>query len=223
MVIGPDFVWLHFPKCGGHTVETALRAAARWRGDFAFDPVDYVGWHDSIPRRLQRDPQFDPSSKAVICGIRRLPFWILSRVHYEAARPPFRCATREMVVRGEFFEQDGNVNTADGYAAMFMTPPVDCWIRLEHLAEDFRRHFRGSLGRRMAKADRILSHRVNETGIRYLRSLEFHFTPRDLALLYAANPIWASLERRAYGDLLTVADRAATGEVVRRYSPASLA
>ena len=126
MIVGQSFVWLHFPKTGGHTVAAAIQAAGRGRGDLVFDDeqADADGWHDTLLHRMRRDRNFDPTGKLVVSGVRRLPWWLLSRVHYEAARAPFHCASREMLCRGEFNENNGQVNRADEQMGRFCAHPV---------------------------------------------------------------------------------------------------
>jgi hypothetical protein len=202
VIVGQGFVWLHFPKTGGHTVAAAIRAAVVDREELSFDPPDDHRWHDSISERRRSDPAFDPSGKVVISGFRRLPWWLLSRVHYEAARPPHHCATRDMLCRGEFYEHNGEIARADSLVARMDEDPADRWVRLEHLADDFVTCFEGLLGPRVRTAARKLKKVVNPTGLDYLKSLDFYFTAEELAGLYAANPIWAERERQVYGDIL---------------------
>jgi hypothetical protein len=204
VVVGDEFIWMHFPKTAGHTVELALRAAARGRRDIVFDQRGRHDdrWHDSLHERRLRDRSFDPSGKVVIAGFRRLPWWILSRVHYEASRPPYRWAPREMIQEGRFFEQSGEVGHADVHANMFAECNVHRWLRAEHLREDFVACFADILGPAAQKACRKLDRRVNETRLRYVERLDFYFTPSELGRLYDANPTWAALERKVYGGLL---------------------
>lgn len=205
MIIGPSFIWLHFPKTAGHTVDLALRTAARRTRGFAFDRRgDYhPGWHDVLAERAERDCGFDPGGKVVISAFRRLPYWLLSRIHYEAAKPPYRVATREMTLRGAFFEADGAVSNADAYVERYQGD-VERWLRVEHLRSDFERCFSDLLPPKMlllAAGDLDRVHNASPVG--YLPRMEFYFTPRELEGLYAANPRWAALEERLYGGLLT--------------------
>ena len=88
MIEGHNFIWLHIPKCAGHTVEMALRAGLLGRSDVRFDRrfPEFEGWHDGLAARRCRDKGFDPTDKRIIAGFRRLPHWILSRAHFEVAR-----------------------------------------------------------------------------------------------------------------------------------------
>ena len=206
MILGRDFVWLHFPKCAGHAVDQALRGVLRGRSEIVFDDqAREAGWHDSVDERLRREPMLDFSNRRIICGFRRLPHWILSRIHYEASRPPYLCATREMLCRGEFFGELGDVGKADDFAAYYAAGKVERWVRTEHLAEDFERHFGDMLEAPLARAAvRRLRKIVNGARLNYVRSPGFYFTAAELDALYEANPVWAALERELYGDTLSL-------------------
>jgi hypothetical protein len=201
MIVGEDFVWMHFPKCAGHTIDRALQVL-RGRRDVAFDVAE-AGWHDSIQDRADRRGGFDPAGKTIICGFRRLPHWLLSRVHYDASRPPYRMVSRQMLCQGQFYEEDGVVQSAEAYVKHYRPSRVDRWVRTEHLDEDFQRHFGDILDSQLARAAvRRLAKVFNGTRINYVRSLDFYFTSEELDGLYAANPTWAALEARLYGDVL---------------------
>lgn len=201
MIVGPDFIWLHFPKCGGTALQSALRKVYRGRTDVVFDPIDQrnVIWHHTIQERKRYDPTFDPDGKKIVCSFRRLPYWILSRVHFEAQRPPHRIATRAMLIRGKFYEQRGLVSMADSYVKKYNNPRVDAWIRTEHLVDDLSR----ALEINQQRLNGVLK-RENVGKTRRIRDLAFWFTQEELAGLYAANPEWTALEERLYGELVTL-------------------
>ena len=138
MIVSSDFVWLHFPKCGGVSVQSALKKAFAGRVDVKFDDItDYqnIIWHESIPQRMRRDPSFNIDNRKVVSCIRRLPYWLLSRVLFEAEQAPgFYTATREMLTFGRFHERDGQINKADTYMQMYARPRVDHWVRVENMA-----------------------------------------------------------------------------------------
>ena len=194
MIVGPDWIWLHVPKCGGTAVEQVLRKAFRRRRDVVFDRVGRrspVIWHHSLRRRREFDPDFDPSGKRVIGCIRRLPSWLLSRVHFEAERSKL-IPTREQFLRGEFYESTGYLSKADRMIREFDPPRVDHWIRVEHMVEDLSESF----GLKLRSIPR-----VNEGKMPFIKDISLWFTPEELRGLYAANPIWAALERQVYGSL----------------------
>jgi hypothetical protein len=206
MIVGQDFAWLHFMKTGGHAVELALRAALRGRRDVRFDErkPPYLGWHHSAAQRELDDPHFSAADKTIICGFRRLPMWLLSRVHYEASKPPHRHVTREMLCTGQYFENAGDLRLADTYLRDYISPPVDRWIRHEHLAQDFAAAFGDLLQKQLPRALRRLGMSVNATPMPYIKDPAFYFTAKELRGLYDANPRWAALEEQLYGDLIRV-------------------
>ena len=200
MIVGKDFIWLHFPKCGGVSTELALRTLLKGRRDVAFDSIDHRSgiWHDTIPKRQERNETFDPAGKRIFCGIRRLPHWILSLTHFEIARGE-RATTREMLLQGRVFNSQSSLH-ADELLAGFSLPEVNIWIRTEYLAADLATAFALPL-------DRVQSSLKMENAgtMDYVRELSFWFTSRELAGLYDANPLWADLERRVYGSLIELA------------------
>ncbi len=206
MIVGQDFVWLHFMKTGGHAVELALRAALRGRRDIKFDQRQpaTLGWHHSTAQRERDDPQFSAADKTIICGFRRLPMWLLSRIHYEASKPPYRSVTREMLCAGRYFENAGDSYAADNYLVQYVSPPVDRWIRHEHMAQDFALAFGDVLHKRLPAALRRLGVQVNATPMPYIKDPSFYFTAKELRGLYDANPLWATLEEELYGDLIRI-------------------
>jgi len=166
------FVWLHVPKCAG----TQTRAVLRKLGAFDED-LDPNIWHQG------RREGLTDSGRVVVANFRRLPSWVLSLAHYEAARgggpaDPWRWSGDDVLARYD----------------------ADRWIRAEHLPEDFAAAFGDLIELPTARLTKMFRKRRNATD--YDRSLEAWFTPADLEGLYAANPAWAALERRLYGDLL---------------------
>jgi hypothetical protein len=206
VIVGPSFVWLHFPKTAGHTVDLAIRVAAKHTRGFMFDRRgDYhPGWHDILSERAERDPGFDPADKVVVSGFRRLPHWILSKVHYDAGRLPFRVPPRDLFRLGRFFEADGSVSAADLYAARYRDD-VHRWVRVEHIRSDFERCFGDVISPKMMRLALAGLEQVrNASAMAYLQHPEFYFSPQELADLYAANPVWSALEEQLYGGLLTL-------------------
>lgn len=200
MIIGPNFVWLHFPKCAGSAVEAALRRIFAGRDDVHFDDIDLnnVIWHQNLAQRRQCDPSFNPSGKLIIACFRRLPEWVVSRVHFEAQRPPHYVASRTMVVRGESYSQNGSIARADDQLGLFFKD-VQLWIPVEKIVEGLA----DTLNIDATHLNRQL--RLENKGkFDHIRQIGFWYTQEELKKLYDANPLWRNLERRTYGDLLTV-------------------
>lgn len=195
MIVGPDFIWLHFPKCGGTSVEVALREVFAHDRRVAFDPIDLTNviWHHSIREREKHDPSFNPAGKRVISCFRRLPTWLLSRVHFEAWRSPKLVPSRQEFLSGKFYEANGFLNSADRVLARYTSPQIDQWIRVENLNEDFAKAF--------GVANFIVK-KINEAKVSFIKKESFWFTPDDLRRIYESNPKWAEMEFRVYGNLM---------------------
>lgn len=199
MIVGRGFIWLHFPKCAGTETEAILRRHFGHDPAFAFDTVapGRINWHHGIAERHQATG-FDPGGRAVICNLRRLPSWLLSRVHAGLARTPEHKVTREMLLQGRFPRHDGHMLSADALMRRYTAHPVSHWIRTEYFIEDFA----GAFGRYLRlDGVPIETSRANAAAITYIRDPRFHFTPAEIAGLYRANPFWAEQEMKVYGSL----------------------
>ena len=190
MIEGPDFIWMHFPKCAGSATEAALRQLFSGKLGYRFDRPHPL-WHENIAQREERDPGFTVGGRRIICNFRRLPSWIISRVRYgQSLARSLPTVPRDMILSGKFFEDDGTLNTAERYVAHY-SPGVGMWIRAESLVDDFEAAFgvRTAIGR------------VNETPAE-IADVRFDLSVDDVSHLYHACPTWAALERRLYGHLL---------------------
>ena len=205
MIVSARWVWLHVPKCAGTATEKILQTAFRADPSVRFDPVGPglpVIWHDSLADRAAREKGFDADGRAVVANIRRLPHWLLSRVHFEVQRYGHAAVvSRKVLCSGRFRPvPQGNpkpLRRADEELARY-APGVTHWLRTEHLAEDIPAAFGIELPPRKAGA------RINATTLDYIKDAAFWFTAEELAGLYAANPLWAGIERLAYGGLMTL-------------------
>lgn len=203
MIIADKFVWLHFPKCAGSEIEGILRKNFGGKKGIAFDKIDYknVVWHQNIDDRERTEPSFKLGGRDVISAIRRLPYWLLSRIYFEKARSPDVVVTREMFLQGRFFEAPRLALPADHYVRKYTSRPVAHWIRTESLAEDFRRVFGQYLDLDQVDLESAFVQK-NRNPMRYISDLAFYFRPEELEGLYNANPRWRDLETELYGDIL---------------------
>jgi hypothetical protein len=202
MVVGPDWIWLHVPKCGGTSVTALLRENYKDDPTVIFDKAPHihplsgkrVHIHQNTVDRMEVDPTFDPTGKRIVAHFRRLPEWIVSRIHFEAARPPHLVAPRDMMVEGRFFQNSGGVSWADRMIAKFALSGIDTWVPIERMHEGLE----AFLGRPLTPLTAVL----NKNRIDYIRDTRFWFTKAELETLYHANPRWSEIERGVYGDLI---------------------
>ncbi|MDE0591039.1 hypothetical protein OU789_13960 [Halocynthiibacter sp. C4] len=196
MIIHEDWIWLHFPKCAGTYIENSLRSNFG-EGNAKFDKIDPEGeviWHHSLSQRKAFDPTFEPNGKRVISAFRRLPTWLLSRIHFELSRPPNHVTSRSMFEQGKFYENTGYINQADALLSFFEPAKITDWLRQENLEADLKNVFGDTF--------KISKKRRNITKSDYVKQLDFWFTSTQLNALYAANPLWAELEAQLYGDII---------------------
>lgn len=200
MIIGSSFVWLHFPKCAGTTTTSALLQNFRTDTSIAFDDTRQGEpiWHDTITER-ERRTGISLSDKTVLANIRRLPAYVVSKIHYTETLNPDICHTRKHLLTGKFMEADGYENSADNLLRHYDAKNIRQWMRTEHLKEDFIAVFSQYL--ELTDKDlSVLSQRKNAND--YSRDLAKWYSRREMARLYRKNPRWAKLERRVYGNLL---------------------
>lgn len=197
MIIGRDFVWVHFPKAAGVAVTEILKEAIGHRPDVHIDVKDYSNpiWHQSVEQRAEMDPSFSIEGKRVICCYRPLPEWMISRVYFEFQRNPGYIATRDQIMRGRFIESHGGEGYADAYMKKFTRTMPDAWIRTKHLREDAIAAFAGtSVEAEIRAAD--WSKRENVGKMNSIRDVNHHFTHEDRLALYRACPTWAEVHRQ---------------------------
>ena len=203
MIYGNNFIWLHFPKCAGVTIEKLISKHFSQRQDIVFDDQDpsNVIWHHNLKQRLAYDSTFIVDGKDVICCFRRLPYWLLSRIHFEKSRSTNFVVTRDMFLKGYFFEKNGAMNNANNYAIKY-SERVDHWIRVENLKTDFINTFSKFLDLSNIDIENEITKKRNLNKFNYIKDLNFYFSPDDLEKLYQNNEKWARLETKIYGDIL---------------------
>ncbi|WP_420024591.1 hypothetical protein ACN9JG_22020 (plasmid) [Cereibacter azotoformans] len=207
MIVARDWIWLHVPKCGGTSTEKMLHALYAKDPSVVFDPVGPklpVIWHQSVEARKKQDPSFNVEGRKVIANIRRLPHWLISRVHFELQRSGDRAlVTRAQLREGKFRARPvqegkpGKLSSADEMILSY-APYVTDWLRTENLMEDIARVF-------PLQPDMPLKEiRENKGKIDYVKDIRFWFTQADLNNLYEKNPAWARIEQSVYGGLLSL-------------------
>ncbi len=198
MIYTDEWLWLHFPKCGGVSTAVSLMDAYREQEGLVADDLTSpdVIWHDSIAGRSERDPNFSLGDRKVLCGIRRLPNWLLSVVHYEISNNQNLRPTREMFEGADYFEASGRLQNAENLMKIYSRPRVDYWIRTEKLFDDLNSALHGPEITPPSKGA------LNERRIDYIADPFFWFTRAQMFSLYDRCPTWAQREKEVYGALL---------------------
>lgn len=151
MIYNDKFIWLHFPKCAGTKVESLFRKYYSDVPGLIQDVVDpkndtAASWHDSISTRLKRNPEFTLGNKEIICPIRKLPSWLVSRYNFECARSPELNHKPELLLTGRFMEASGELNHADVYIQNYLPQSLldkgrVSFLRVENFELDFNELF----------------------------------------------------------------------------------
>ena len=142
MIYNNEFVWLHFPKCAGAKVEQLFSHYLTNQEDVTQDSTDLnidpsIAWHDSIADREARDSEFTLGTRTVICSIRRLPSWLVSRYDFEFQRSPNLPHSPERLLDGKFLEAGGFENHADFYAKKYLPEILLRSGRIKFLRTEF--------------------------------------------------------------------------------------
>jgi hypothetical protein len=196
MVIGERFAWGHLQKTGGDATWELFRLFPQLV-EFA-DPRNTEAKHASFAERADQ-----VRGKLLVSNIRRLPSWTLSWAQHRArlskrpdGSPVPMNSPRQMITvpRGDMRLA---LLTGDGEF------PVERWLRMEHLAEDFADFLAGLI--EVSDDDR-----ARVAGFARVNALEYDhevgnwFTAEQIGRLYEANPVWTDIERQVYGGLMSL-------------------
>lgn len=200
MIIGKSFVWLHFPKCAGTTTTFVLLKNFEGDSSIAFDETGHGDpvWHETVEER-ERRVNISFGDKDVLANIRRLPEYVVSKIHFSERLNPDLHHSKEHLLTGQFMEADGYNNCADNLLKHYNAEKVSHWIRTENLQDDFISVF-GLYLDLTGKDLSALSDKKNST--EYTKDLRKSYSRDEMMGLYKNNPLWSELERRVYGNLL---------------------
>lgn len=203
MIYSDDFVWLHVPKCAGTKIEKMFEKYYTDNKEIHQDPIggSVVLWHDSVSERETRDPNFYLANRTVVCSIRRLPSWLISRYNYEVQRSPALAHRPERLLIGRFLEQRGSENHADAVIKKYLPESILSsskvrFIRTEFFEIDFKSVFGDYVDISLIPD--------SEFGVKENSSRNF-VSPKtrkalydNLSSLYQACPYWKIVEDIAY-------------------------
>jgi hypothetical protein len=223
MIYSKDFVWLHFPKCAGTKIE---RLFATYFSNEKEITQDLIGpqrklpvlWHDSIAQREARDPGFVLGDRTVICSIRRLPSWLVSRYNFEYKRSPQLDYRPERLLVGRFLEQHGRENHADSYARKYLPMSIlesgeVRFIRTEYFEDDFKSVF-GDYIDISRIPDREFSKKENVTENNVPLDIR-NKLDKNRKILYGVCPYWKMVEDVAYLDTRDAEEAQASEEITQ--------
>jgi hypothetical protein len=194
MVIGERFAWCHMQKTGGDATLELFELFPRLI--VRADARNVEAKHTPF---AEREP--DVRGKLLACNIRRLPAWMLSwdqhhsqhRVVAKDGTPVAMSSPQQMAERPRGDRRLAHFTDGGRFQ-------IDRWLRMEHLAYDFTSLVSELTDPTDGERQSIASYpRVN--ALEYDHEIAHWFTPAQVRLMYANNPVWAALEERVYGNL----------------------
>jgi hypothetical protein len=193
MVIGERFAWGHLQKTGG---DATFELFHLFPDLIVFaDARNTEAKHASFADRADQI-----EGKLLASNIRRLPGWTVSWAQQRARlsrRPdgrPVPMNSPEQMVRVPRADTRLSALTGNGRF------PVERWLRMEHLAEDFCDFISAFTDLDEDARGRIAAF-PDVNAMAYDHDPTHWFTPERIRRLYENNPLWAAAEREAYGDL----------------------
>jgi hypothetical protein len=209
MIYNNEFVWLHFPKTGGTSIDKIFRKHFSKEQDLFIDTqsprrlklgLETPVWHDSLLERKAKNSAFTWNGKTIICGIRRLDTWLQSRFSFEFKRSPGLPHNLEDILEGHFLERSGLQSSADRYMRKYLPPELFTTnevkvIRQEHFGTDFRSCFSEFLNvAKITETELAKRHNFNSRDHEQLAS--YISAHRDE--IYRSCPYWKEVEERYY-------------------------
>jgi hypothetical protein len=189
MVIGPGFVIGHIGKTAGDAVKQIVES-------LHLPGVTIIPVISPLKHLTFRQWGGDLTGRELVLSIRRLPAFLLSQFHHR-----LRDGRLSQLPAPESMCQD---YMADFYIRLYTDDgrlKIDHWLRSESIRPDLAaflsRHFDLTDGQRG-----LIETAGTKRAQSYDHDVCVHFTPRHLQTMYAANPLWAEIERRVYGGLV---------------------
>lgn len=203
MIITSHLAWVHLPKTAGTTTDQLFVASGLpllWR-DSQDSPVKHLP-----PSEHPHASDLPLHGRQPVANFRRLPSWLLSNLQHKRGLMGLE-VDHEPMRRGLFWRQrQQEWLPADWWLDRFGIDDSWTLLRVERLKADFLACLAAHepIGRSARWRVRLVPARNRN---RYARDLGQWFSPADLEAIYAANPRWAALEKRLYGQLFTTQPR----------------
>jgi hypothetical protein len=194
MVIGERFAWGHLQKTGGDATLGMFQLFPRLI--VHADPRNVQQKHAPFSSR-----EHEVEGKILVCNLRRLPAWSLSWAQHHSQHRSVRGDGRPVLMpspQAIAERRHGDLRLADLTGEGRFV--IDRWLRTECLADDFIALVSELIDLSASDREQIAGFpRVN--ALEYDHEIEHWFTPAQVRLIYANNPVWAKLEERVFGDL----------------------
>jgi hypothetical protein len=193
MVIGERFAWAHLQKTAG---DATLGLFLLFPDLILYaDPRNVEDKHASFATRAA-----EVEGKLLAANFRRLPDWTLSWAQHRARQEtgpggkPIGMNSPYQMVKIPRADTRLSILTDSGRYH------VDRWIRMDRLVDDFTAFISELTDLSDEDREKIACFEpVN--AFEYDHEIAHWFTPEQVRLLYARNPVWAEVEEHVYGGL----------------------
>lgn len=217
MISSAAFTWYHLPRTGGTSTAAWWRSVAKAHGlSVRIDADELPEKHDNALTRALRGAARGPVSKLSVMNFRRLPGWLESS--YRFARSQGLMVPEARYLAGEFFSlRAGEWRPADWWLEYFSARDMDLLLPLESLEDALGDVLWRAFG--VLAPDGVALPRLNRVGDDI--ALGAAWQGHDWSEAYRANPVWAELERRVYGQTAAQfsADSSVLGRARQRHAP----
>ena len=192
MLLGKDFAWAHIGKTGGDATVVLFSQITDLVVEF--DDLSNPCKHHPF-RRNGLDPQ---TYRYWLLNIRRLPSWVISfvqeiRNHHGKTFP---VPNPRLLSEARLPDRLLADYTDNGRY------PIHRWLRMEYLRKDLAEFIDQEVRTLSGSEKELLSTFPTKAERTYDHRIEQWFTRHDCERLYRNNPLWASIEQAAYGNLL---------------------
>lgn len=198
LIITAKLQWHHLPKTAGTTTDLMFERSGLpliWR-----DSQTSAAKHLPASEHPQASRLLSPERLNVV-NLRRLPAWLISNLQHKQQVMGLELEA-EPLHRGLFFRhRQQQWLPADWWLHRLGVTPQWELLRVESLQADFLALLTRAEPVEAGAVAAIRSAPVLNTN-RYDKELSTWFTGPDLMAVYAANPLWRSLELQAYGSLV---------------------
>jgi hypothetical protein len=198
MVLGKDFIWLHFGKCAGTTTRFLFREAS-YLCDF-MDADHDPRKHQRIEQIKKRFPSVQIKDKKIIIGFRKLIPWIYSHNNHMLSERKisfydFKTKSKEGLIWHSGLNNWTNPDTA--LIRYSQNNSFDNFIRTENVWQDFIDVF-SNFG--LQEKDKVKISKMSEVSLNKKTYQRDQISEDNKKKIYEQNPFWGSIEMEIYND-----------------------
>lgn len=198
MVLGKNFIWLHFGKCGGTTTRSIFRQVNYLceHVDLDHDPKK----HQKLDQIKERFPLVDLTNKKIIIGFRKLIPWIYSHNNHQLSERKITFDDFSTNSRQGLIWHSGLNKWVDPDVALIRyleNKKFDHLIRTEYIEKDFVDVF-SNFGLKDKDKEKILKHKQPLLNRR--RYTKEKLSDEVKKEIYKQNPFWYSIQQEIYNE-----------------------